>query len=137
MMLVNILLPLALWLPLTPLTMAAPAPAAAVAAPSLPKKSYTIPGGPKYAYVYSPAKPTKPTFLLLHGFPSTSADWSNQIKDLTAAGYGVLAPDQLGYGETDKPVELDKYAHSKTSGHIAKILDHEGLKQVIGVGHDW
>ena len=55
-----------------------------------------------------------------------------------AAGYGVLAPDLLGYGDTDKPEELEAYRMKRMSGHIVEILEHEGLKEkIMGVAHDW
>jgi pimeloyl-ACP methyl ester carboxylesterase len=64
-------------------------------------------------------------------------DWRHQIAYLSAAGYGVLAPDLLGFGATDKPSAIEDYKFSKMSGHLAEILVHEGLDRVIGVGHDW
>ncbi|MCJ1397975.1 hypothetical protein MMC11_001171 [Xylographa trunciseda] len=90
-----------------------------------------------YAYVHVTAANSKPTFLLLHGFPSSSYDWRHQISGLAAAGYGVLAPDLLGYGDTDKPVEVEKYAFKAMGQHMAGILKNEKLGKVIGVGHDW
>ncbi|KAH7135962.1 epoxide hydrolase [Dendryphion nanum] len=102
-----------------------------------PKRSLSIPEGPRYSYLYSEARPSKPTFLLLHGFPSTANEWRKQFVDLSAAGYGVVVPDLLGFGDTDKPVEVEAYAFSNISSHVTKILDHEGLQNVIGVGHDW
>ena len=56
---------------------------------------------------------------------------------LKEAGYGVVAPDLLGYGDTDKPRGLEAYKMKRMSGHITEILDIEGLKKVIGVAHDW
>lgn len=100
-------------------------------------KSLSVQDGINYSYILEKAKEAKPTFLLLHGFPSAAHDWRKQIKDLTTAGYGVLAPDLLGYGETAHPTEVEAYAMSKMSAHIAKILEHESLEHVIGVGHDW
>lgn len=100
-------------------------------------KTFQVKDGPKYAYIYHVAREGKPTFLLLHGFPSSSYDWRHQISDLTKAGYGVLAPDLLGYGDTDKPEAKEEYSFGPQSAHLAAILDHEGLRQVIAVGHDW
>jgi pimeloyl-ACP methyl ester carboxylesterase len=100
-------------------------------------KTFQVENGPKYAYIYYAAKEGKPTFLLLHGFPSSSYDWRYQIKDLSKAGYGVVAPDLLGYGDTDKPEAMEEYSFGPQSAHLAAILDYEGLKQVIAVGHDW
>ncbi len=108
-----------------------------MSSPSLSKKSHTVAQGYRYSYIYRKARDCKPTFLLLHGFPSTSEIWTKQIEDLSAAGYGVLAPDLLGYGDTDKPDAFEEYANSKVSSHVADILDHEGLARVMGVGHNW
>jgi len=93
--------------------------------------------GTRYAYVYIVATTSKPTFLLLHGFPSSSYDWRFQIKSLTDHGYGVLVPDLLGYGDTDKPAEPVQYKFKKMAGEISQLLNNEALERVIGVGHDW
>lgn len=95
-------------------------------------KSVTLLDGTTYAYVHTAASDLKPTFLFLHGFPSTSNVWRHQIDSLSSAGYGVLAPDLLGYGDTDKPVELEAYSYKRMSGHVAEILRNE--KQ-IGRAH--
>jgi pimeloyl-ACP methyl ester carboxylesterase len=100
-------------------------------------KTLEVESGITYAYVYKPAQGDKPTFLLLHGCPSSSYDWRYQISDLSDAGYGVLVPDLLGYGDTSKPEAVEEYICSKFSSHVAKLLDNEGLTKVIGVGHDW
>jgi len=100
-------------------------------------KSVELQDGTRYAYVYVAAKPSKPTFLLLHGFPSSSYDWRFQIKSLADHGYGVLVPDLLGYGDTDKPSDPAQYKFKKISGEIAQLLDKESVEKVIGVGHDW
>lgn len=100
-------------------------------------KLLEVQDGTKYAYVYVPATDSKPTFLLLHGFPSSSYDWRHQIKSLTELGFGVLAPDLLGYGDTDRPTEIEKYKFKKMTADVVDILDEESLKTVIGVAHDW
>ena len=94
--------------------------------------------GTTYAFVHlRPADPQKPTFLLLHGFPSSSWDWRHQNLQLEKAGYGVLAPDLLGYGDTDKPTELEAYSMKRMSSHVVEILQGKGLHKVIGVAHNW
>jgi pimeloyl-ACP methyl ester carboxylesterase len=100
-------------------------------------KLLEVQDGTKYAYVYVVAKDSKPTFLLLHGFPSSSYDWRHQLKSLTELGYGVLAPDLLGYGDTDRPVEIEKYKFKKMTADLVQILEKVSLKTVIGVAHDW
>ncbi|CAG8949420.1 hypothetical protein HYFRA_00005049 [Hymenoscyphus fraxineus] len=102
-----------------------------------PGKLLELDDGTTYAYLYIAATTaTMTTFLLLHGFPSSSYDWRIQIQNLTDAGYGVLVPDLLGYGDTDKPVDVESYRWKRMAGHIVEILGHEGLESVVGVGHD-
>lgn len=52
-------------------------------------------------------------------------------------GYGLIVPDLLGYGGTDKPTDLESYVGSGHAQDIIDILDKEGIDKVIGVGHDW
>lgn len=108
---------------------------ASIAFPHLAKAA-RLRDGTNYGYVYVPAQPSKPTLLLLHGFPSSSYDWRHQIARLPEAGYGVLAPDLLGYGDTDKPAEFENYKMANMCAHITELLDKERLATVIGVGHD-
>jgi soluble epoxide hydrolase/lipid-phosphate phosphatase len=100
-------------------------------------KTATVALGLQYSYVFQPAQGNNATFLLLHGFPSSAYDWRHQFDHLTNAGYGVLIPDLLGYGGTDKPLSVEPYAYANQSEHLVDILKKEGLDTVIGVGHDW
>ena len=43
------------------------------------------------------------TVLLLHGKNFFGAYWAGTIQALTAAGYRVVVPDQLGFGKSSKP----------------------------------
>lgn len=110
-----------------------------MAAVAFPKDSKTLklPSGTTYSYVHIPAHPGLPTLLFLHGFPSSCYDWRFQIAHFRAHGYGVLAPDLLGYGETDRPLDAKAYRGEKMASEMVEILDHEGLAVVHGVGHDW
>ncbi|KAL8702612.1 MAG: hypothetical protein Q9201_004218 [Fulgogasparrea decipioides] len=93
--------------------------------------------GTTYNYVYIEPKDNKPFILFLHGFPSSSYDWRHQIRFFQKTGYGVIAPDLLGYGGTDKPSALEAYRLKVMSDDIAGILDHHQIKEVLAVGHDW
>ncbi|KAI0478305.1 Alpha/Beta hydrolase protein [Xylaria cf. heliscus] len=93
--------------------------------------------GYTYTYDYTEAtNASRPTILLLHGYPASRQDWENTIPALTAEGYGVIAPDLLGFGDSSKPTELEAYKLKGIVGHLAELLDAEGLKDVVGVGHD-
>lgn len=99
--------------------------------------SYTTTDGATYAYSYTPPQGTNSTYLLLHGYPTSHKDWEHQITTLTAAGFGALAPDMLGFGASDMPTEVSEYRAKRLSDHLAELLDYEELDTVIGVGHDW
>ncbi|KAK7953496.1 epoxide hydrolase [Apiospora saccharicola] len=108
-------------------------------------KRFTTGDGTNYVYTYSPAtNASQPTFLLLHGYPSSRHSWRHQLHALARRGYGVLAPDLLGMGDSDKPTHLDAYGSKRISGHLKELLDHHeeesprsDKSKVIGVGHDW
>jgi soluble epoxide hydrolase/lipid-phosphate phosphatase len=110
---------------------------AVMTAIQMPRKELNVDDKVTYSYVHIEAKTSLPTFLLLHGFPSSAYDWRHQIAHLRQAGYGIIAPDLLGYGRTDSPEAIEDYKFSKMSVHISKILEHHKIRQVIGVAHDW
>ncbi|KAL3497122.1 Alpha/Beta hydrolase protein [Aspergillus germanicus] len=90
-----------------------------------------------YSYAYHPpSTPSLPTILFLHGFPSSCYDWRHQIQFFSRQGYGVLAPDLLGYGGTSKPTDLNDYRSKKMAAEIIELLDHESIDKVHAVGHD-
>lgn len=109
---------------------------ASIAFPKLAKKA-TLSDGTTYGYVYVPAAEGKPTFLLIHGAPSSSYVWHHQIELLPKAGFGLVAPDLLGYGDTDRPEAIEPYQLQYSARHLHELVTKvEGLEKVIGVGHD-
>jgi len=93
--------------------------------------------GINYHYYFSPPAAGKPTILLLHGFPCTSYDWHRQVPFFKDHGYGVLVPDLLGYGGTDKPSHPAEYRMKLMGQDIIDIVEHEELRKVVSVGYDW
>ncbi|KAF7290224.1 Epoxide hydrolase [Mycena indigotica] len=104
---------------------------------ALTNRTTTTRRGFTYAYYFSPATAGKPTLLFAHGFPTPAYVWRRQIAFFEPLGFGVVAPDMLGYGGTDKPVDPVAYLGSGLAQDIADVLDKEGIEQVIAVGHDW
>ncbi len=97
-----------------------------------------LPGGSTYRYVHiRPTCKDLPYLLFLHGFPSSAYDWRHQIKFFREKGYGIIAPDLLGYGGTDKPAEVEAYRFKKIAEEVVQILDCERTRKVVGIGHDW
>ncbi|KAJ7493644.1 alpha/beta-hydrolase [Mycena latifolia] len=106
-------------------------------------KDFVTPRGIKYHYFFSPtispAAPDKPTVVFLHGFPSNALEcWRHQVNFFVKQSYGVLAPDLLGYGGTNKPTDVAFYAKSLMSADIISIMDKENINtKVYAIGHDW
>lgn len=75
--------------------------------------------------------------LMLHGFPDSARLWRHQIPSLLESGYRVIAPDQRGFGGSDKPQAVEAYAVSEVIGDVIALLDHYDLERVRLVSHDW
>ena len=75
--------------------------------------------------------------VLCHGFPELAFSWRYQIRDLAAAGFHVLAPDQRGYGLTSRPEMIEDYDMAHLTGDLAGMLDAFGIKKAVFAGHDW
>ena len=78
-----------------------------------------------------------PLVLLCHGFPESWYSWRHQLKALAQAGYHAVAPDMRGYGETDRPAEIDRYTLFHLVGDMIGVLDALNEKNAVIVGHDW
>jgi pimeloyl-ACP methyl ester carboxylesterase len=75
--------------------------------------------------------------VLCHGFPELWYSWRHQMRALADAGFRAIAPDQRGYGETDRPQAIDAYTQRQLVGDITGMLDALGLEHAVIVGHDW
>src|SRR5207245_10991447 len=56
---------------------------------------------------------------------------------LADAGFHAVAPDMRGYGQTDRPAEIDKYTLLHLVGDIVGLLDALGEPSAVIAGHDW
>lgn len=74
--------------------------------------------------------------MFLHGFPESSYEWHHQIEYFIQQGYGVIAPDLLGYGGTDNPSDLQSFSLKNMVLELGQLLDCEGIDKVVGVSHD-
>jgi len=78
------------------------------------------------------------TVLLVHGFASSARDnWVNTgwVRDLTRAGYRVLAIDQRGHGASDKPYLDRAYVMDLFVEDVVTVLDDHLLQSVHYVGY--
>ena len=85
-------------------------------------------GGPKDA---------KTTVLLMHGEPSWSFLYRKMMALHIAAGHRVIAPDLIGFGRSDKPLQTTDYTYER---HVAWMNEWLNKNDFIGmtfVGQDW
>ncbi len=71
--------------------------------------------------------PTRPTLVLLHGFPSSSAMFRNLMRDL-ADSYHLVAPDHLGFGQSaTPPVDAFDYSFERLTEYTLALLHALGI----------
>jgi pimeloyl-ACP methyl ester carboxylesterase len=78
-----------------------------------------------------------PLVILCHGFPELWYSWRHQLSALAEAGYHVVAPDQRGYGQTDRPEAIEDYNILQLCGDIIGLVDALGESEAVIAGHDW
>lgn len=81
-------------------------------------------------------EPDAPLAVLLHGFPEFWYGWRELLPRLGADRLAV-APDQRGYGESDRPAAVDAYRLEALVGDVLGLADHLGKERFAVVGHDW
>jgi pimeloyl-ACP methyl ester carboxylesterase len=75
--------------------------------------------------------------LCLHGFPSQAICWRHQLPLLAKMGYRAWAPNQRGYGNSDRPARVRDYAIDHLLEDIAQIIDASGTRSTVLIAHDW
>jgi pimeloyl-ACP methyl ester carboxylesterase len=78
-----------------------------------------------------------PLVLLCHGFPESWYSWRHQLEALAAAGFRAVAPDMRGYGQTERPAEIEKYTLLHLVGDMVGLLDALEAPAAAIAGHDW
>ncbi len=76
-----------------------------------------------------------PVVLLVHGLASDRSTWDRVIDGLASSGIRVLAPDLLGHGSSDKPI--DGYTLETFAASLASLLRAEGVAAATVVGHSF
>jgi uncharacterized protein (TIGR00369 family) len=75
-----------------------------------------------------------PAVLLLHGIPSSSYLWRDVIDPLSAR-FDVLAPDLLGYGDSDKRLDAD-LSIAAQARYMVAFMETIGIHEAAVIGHD-
>jgi pimeloyl-ACP methyl ester carboxylesterase len=76
--------------------------------------------------------------VLIHGFASNHAvNWVNTlwVRTLTTAGRRVIALDNRGHGNSDKPHDPQSYATAIMAEDVRRLIAHLGLASVDVIGY--
>ena len=89
----------------------------------------------KMAYIYlKPTKADMPTVTLMHGKNFNADYWTTTAQYLQSLGYGVLIPDQIGFGKSSKPTNY-QYSFATLAHHTHALIDSLNIKESIVLGH--
>jgi pimeloyl-ACP methyl ester carboxylesterase len=80
-----------------------------------------------------PASPNGKTVVLFHGKNFGGYYWTNVIRALSAKGYRVIVPDQIGFGKSSKP--FIHYSFHQLARFNKQLLDTLGIQQITLLGH--
>ena len=79
---------------------------------------------------------TAPPVILLHGFPESHRTWRGLVP-LLADQLRLIMPDQRGFGDSDRPTEVEAYKTETLLADLYALADELGLEHFALVGHDW
>ncbi|MGV3460748.1 MAG: alpha/beta fold hydrolase [Flavobacterium sp.] len=89
----------------------------------------------KMAYMdLHPAKPNGQTVVLLHGKNFSGMYWEQTANDLAAEGYRVIMPDQVGFGKSSKPGNV-QYTFQLLAQNTKALLSHLKIEKINLLGH--
>lgn len=77
------------------------------------------------------------TFLCLHGQPAWSYLYRHMIPVFARSGARVVAPDWLGFGRSDKPVEDRVFGFDFHRGMMLALVERLDLRNITLVVQDW
>lgn len=93
-------------------------------------------GGRRLAYwTAGEQDETKPWLLLIHGYPTSSWDWTFIWDDL-AAHFRIAALDMLGFGLSEKPRNINYSIFTQADFQTA-LLHRLGASEVHILAHDY
>ena len=77
-----------------------------------------------------------PPVILLHGFPESHRTW-REIAPPLSDKLRLVMPDLRGFGQTDRPQDVEAYATDTLIADIFALTDALEIERFALVGHDW
>ncbi|WP_435741338.1 haloalkane dehalogenase [Nocardioides sp. SYSU DS0663] len=78
-----------------------------------------------------------PVVLLLHGQPTWSYLYRSVVPVLVEAGLRVVAPDNVGFGRSDKPARTTDHTFARHVAWLRSFVTCLDLRDVTLVAQDW
>lgn len=78
-----------------------------------------------------------PVVLMMHGEPTWSYLYRHMIGPVAAAGYRVVAPDLIGFGRSDKPLDATAYGYAQHVAWMREWLEAIDLRDITLACQDW
>ncbi|WP_283418888.1 haloalkane dehalogenase [Sphingopyxis sp. Geo48] len=95
-----------------------------------------IAGGLRVHYVDEGAADAQPV-LMLHGEPTWSYLYRHMIGPTVEAGFRVVAPDLIGFGRSDKPLDRSAYSYAAQVAWMRQWIEALDLRGMILACQDW
>lgn len=107
--------------------------------PYAPRYVNDLPGydGLRVHYIDEGPDTAERVVLCLHGEPSWAYLYRHMIPVFVSAGHRVIAPDWLGFGRSDKPVEDATYGFNWHRNMMLALIERLDLRHITLVVQDW
>lgn len=99
-------------------------------------KYVEIAEGLRVHYVDEGAAKAQPV-LLLHGEPTWAYLYRHMIGLTVASGFRAVAPDLIGFGRSDKPIESRAYSYAAQVAWMRQWIEALDLRNMILACQDW
>jgi haloalkane dehalogenase len=93
--------------------------------------------GLRLHYVDSGPRRAARTWLCLHGQPTWSYLYRRMMPLFASAGHRVVAPDFLGFGRSDKPIDEAAYSFGLHRHTLLELIEALDLTNIVLVVQDW
>lgn len=86
-------------------------------------------------YYHKTEKNNKLWLILLHGLGGDLTSWHKERSHFTRSGISTIAMDLRGHGLSERRNVADFYKFENFAKDVATLIEKEGLKNVVVVGH--
>ena len=93
--------------------------------------------GLRAAYLDEGPHDADQVFLCLHGQPTWSYLYRKMFPVFVRSGARVIAPDLLGFGRSDKPVDEELYGFDFHRNFLIELIERLDLTNITLVVQDW